>query len=115
MEPEKNEPHDSSAGSAWEKVARAIFGEPAKRRGKRQLLVGCAVLVLQLLLSASFRRLDLGGYLNLTLGMMFLLAGGGSLLYASRRTLANVLRLLSLLAFAVMLSLIVAVIIDWST
>ncbi len=115
MEPGRDEPRGSSAGSAWQKVARAIFGEPAKRSGKRQLAIGCAVLVLQVLLSVWFRRLDLGSYLNLALGLMFVLSGGGHLLHASRRTPANVLRLAATLAFAAVLFLLAAIIVDWST
>ena len=115
MEPGRDEPRDSSAESAWEKAARAIFGEPAKRSGKRQLVVGCAVLALQFLLIGSFRRLDLGSYLNLALGMMFILSGGGHLLYTSRRTLANVLRLAATLAFVAVLFLLAAIIVAWST
>ncbi len=113
MEPGSDEPRDSSADSAWEKAARAIFGEPAKRSGKRQLVIGCAVLVLQLLLSGWFRRLDLGSCLNLALGLMFVLSGGGHLLHARRRTWANILRLAALLAFAGVLSLLVAIIAYW--
>lgn len=115
MEPGSDEPRDSSADSAWEKAARAIFGEPAKRAGKRQLVVGSAVLVLQLLLSGWSQRLDLGSYLNLTLGLMFVLSGGSHLLHANRRTLATVLRLAATLAFAVVLFLLAAAITDWFT
>src|SRR5215212_4043351 len=115
MAPGRDEPRDSSAGNAWEKAARAIFGEPAKRTGKRQLVVGCVVLALQFLLNVWLWRPDLGSYLNLALGLRFVLAGGGNLLYARRRTLANVLRLAATLAFAAVLFLLAAVIIDWST
>ncbi len=79
------------------------------------MAVGCAVLVLQLLLSGWFRRFDLGSYLNLALGLMFALSGGGHLLHARRRTLANVLRLAAILAFAAVLFLPAVIIIDWST
>ncbi len=115
MEPGRDEPRDPSADNAWEKAARAIFGEPAKRSGKRQLAIGCAVLVLQFLLSVWFRRLDLASYLNLALGMMFILSGGGHLLHASRRALANLLRLAATLAFVAVLFLLAAIIVDWST
>jgi drug/metabolite transporter (DMT)-like permease len=113
MAPQGDEPRASSEDSAWEKAARAIFGEPATRSGKRQLVIGCAVLVLQFLLLVWFWRLDLGSYLNLALGLMFVLSGGGHLLYASRRTPANVLRLAAILAFAAVLFLIVAMVVDW--
>ncbi len=115
MAPGRDEPRDSSAGSAWEKAARTIFGAPAKRSGKRQLVVGCAVLVMQLLLSGWSQRLDLGSYLNLTLGLMFVLSGGSHLLQANRRTLAIVLRLAATLAFAAVLFLLAATTIDWFT
>lgn len=114
MAPQGDEPRDSSGDSAWQKAARAIFGEPAKRSGKRQLAVGCAVLVLQFLLFMWFWRLDLGSYLNLALGLMFVLSGGGHLLYTSRRTPANVLRLAATLAFGAVLALIVAMVVDWT-
>jgi hypothetical protein len=114
MVPRRKEPGDSSAGSVWENVARAIFGEQAKRSGKRQLVVGCFVLVLQFLLSGFFWHLDLGSYLNLTLGLMFVLTGGGTLLYPTRRTLANVLRLAATLTFAAMLFLLAAIVIGWT-
>ena len=73
------------------------------------------MLVLQFLLFVWFWRLDLGSYLNLALGLMFVLSGGGHLLYASRRTPANVLRPAATLAFAAVLFLIVAIVVDWST
>jgi hypothetical protein len=115
MAPGRDEPHESSAHSAWKKVTRAVFGEPAKRSGKRQLAIGFVVLVLQLLLSGWFRRLDLGRCLNLALGLTFVLSGGGHLLHASRRTWANVLHLAALLAFAAVLFLLVATIAYWLT
>jgi hypothetical protein len=96
-------------------VTRAVLGEPAKRSSKRQLAIGCAVLVLQLLVSGWFRRLDLGSCLNLALGLMFVLSGGGHLLHARRRTWANVLHLAALLAFAAVLFLLVATITYWLT
>ena len=111
----RDEPHESSANSAWEKVARAIFAEPTKRSGKRQLAIGCAVLVLQFLLIGSFRRLDLGSYLNLALGLMFVLSGAGHLLHTSRKTPANVLRLAATLAFAAVLFLLAAMLVNWFT
>src|SRR5829696_9068102 len=114
MVPSRKEPGDSSAGSVWEKVARAVFGEQAKRSGKRQLIVGCFVLVLQFLLSSFFWHLDLGSYLNLTLGLIFVLAGGGTLLYPTRRTLANVLRLSATLTCAALLFLLAAIVVGWA-
>ena len=115
MAPGRDEPHESSARSAWAKATRAVFGAPAKRSGKRQLAIGCVVLVLQLLLSGWFRRLDLGSCLNLALGLMFVLSGGGHLLHARRRTWANVLHLAALLAFAAVLFLLVATTTYWLT
>ncbi len=113
MVPGRKEPRDSSVGSVWEKVERAVFGEPAKRSGKRQLVVGCLVLVLQFVLNLFFWRPNLGSYLNLILGLMFVLAGGGALLYSTRRTLASVLRLAATLAFAAVLFLLAAIVIGW--
>lgn len=50
----------------------------------------------------------------MTLGLMFVLAGGGTLLYPTRRTLANVLRLAATLTFAAMLFLLAAIVIGWT-
>lgn len=111
----RDELHDSSVTSVWEKAARAIFKEPTKRSGKRQLAIGCAVLILQFLLIGSFRQLDLGSYLNLALGLMFVLSGGGHLLYASRKKPANILRLAATLAFAAVLFLLAAMLVNWFT
>ena len=50
----------------------------------------------------------------MTLGLMFVLAGGGTLLYPTWRTLANVLRLAATLTFAAMLFLLAAIVIGWT-